>query len=283
MSADASPILSVRDLCVYFESRGFFVARRPDPVRAVDDVSFSIGEGESFGLVGESGSGKTTLGRTIVGLTDAKSGVVEFQGRDLGRVRRSEARRLRRGMQFVFQDVAGSLNPRMRIGSIIAEPLAVQRVGTRRERRVRAAELLVRVGLGAADARRYPHELSGGQRQRVGIARALAIKPRLLILDEPVSALDVSIQAQILQLLEGIRREDGLTYLFIAHNLAVVRHFCDRVAVMQGGKIVEMDAVDVVFRNPQHPYTVKLLSSVPNPDRYREHAPTGEFASMTAG
>lgn len=279
MPSEAPSLLCVRDVCVYFPGSGRTGTREEGLVRAVDGVSFDVSDGESFGVVGESGSGKTTLGRAIVGLTPPTSGTIEFDGRDLARVSRREARTARRQIQVVFQDAGGSLNPRLRIGTSVAEPMAIQRVGTRAERRRRVSELLEQVGLRASDASRFPHELSGGQRQRVGIARAISVNPRLVILDEPVSALDVSIQAQILQLLMDLQRVYRMTYLFIAHNLAVVRQFCDRVAVMQSGKIVEVADSPTLFTNPQHAYTRKLLSSVPNPDRYRQAVAVGADAT----
>ncbi len=229
-------------------------------LRAVDGVSFSIAQGSALGLVGESGCGKTTLGRTILRLNTASSGRVRFAGTDVLKTTGRELRCLRREMSIVFQDAAGSLDPRMTIGAAIAEPLTVHGIGTRRERLSKAAGLLERVGLRAVDANRYPHELSGGQRQRVGIARAIALHPRFIVLDEPVSALDVSVQAQILGLLQDLQRDLGLTYLFIAHDLAVVKHFSDRVAVMHGGKIVELADADELYRNPQHAYTRSLLA-----------------------
>jgi oligopeptide/dipeptide ABC transporter ATP-binding protein len=245
----------------------------------VDGVSFDILRGSTLGLVGESGCGKTTAGRTILRLVEATGGSVSFDGVDVLKADGRTLRTLRRDMQIVFQDPFGSLNPRMKVGGIVAEPLDVFAVGDGRERRERVAELLARVGLRSDDARRYPHEFSGGQRQRIGIARAIALNPRFVVLDEPVSALDVSIQAQILNLLNDLKAELKLTYLFIAHNLAVVEHFSDRVAVMYLGKIVEVaDAADLYAR-PSHPYTMALLASVPEPDpaRRRERSPvTGE-------
>ena len=231
---------------------------------AVDGVSFEIGRGETLGLVGESGSGKTTLGRAIVRLVEPQSGAVRFDGTDVHSAPRRRMKELRRHMQIVFQDPAGSLNPRMRIGAIIAEPLLIHRVGDKRRRRERAMQLLERVGLAAGVMDRYPHELSGGQKQRVGIARALALEPKFLVLDEPVSALDVSIQAQIMNLLADLKKDLGLTFLFIAHNLAVVRLLSDRVAVMQRGRMVELAESEEMFERPQHPYTRALLAAVPS-------------------
>ncbi len=231
---------------------------------AVDGVSFEIGRGETLRVVGESGSGKTTLGRAILRLVEPQSGAVRFEGIDVHSAQPQRMKELRRHMQIVLQDPAGSLNPRMRIGPIIVEPLLIHRVGNARSRRERAMQLLERVGLAAGVADRYPHELSGGQKQRVGIARALALEPKFLVLDEPVSALDVSIQAQIMNLLADLKRDLGLTYLFIAHNLAVVRRLSDRVAVMQRGRIVELAETNELFERPQHPYTKALLAAVPS-------------------
>jgi oligopeptide/dipeptide ABC transporter ATP-binding protein len=258
-------LLSVRNLRTCFPIRRGVMRRVRGCVRAVDDVSFDIARGTTLGLVGESGCGKTTLGRTILRLIEPVGGTVLMDGVDVLGASRRRLRGLRRHMQLVFQDASGSLDPRMRIGEAVAEPLTVHDVvsGRRREKRVEA--LLERVGLRAADANRYPHELSGGQRQRVGIARAIAIQPKFLVCDEPVSALDVSIQAKILNLLTDLRRDLGLTYLFIAHNLAVVEHCSDRVAVMYLGKIVEIADAGDLYRCPQHPYTRALLAAVPDP------------------
>jgi ABC-type oligopeptide transport system ATPase subunit len=232
----------------------------------VDDVSFAIEERETFGLVGESGSGKTTTGRCILRLIDPTSGEVRFRGRDVLRLSRGEMRAMRRHMQIVFQDPYASLNPRMRVQQIVSEPLDIHRVGPRTERRDRVAELLGLVGLDASIGARHPHELSGGQRQRIGLARALALNPSFIIADEPVSALDVSIQAQVVNLLLDLQERFGLTYLFIAHDLRLVEHICSRVAVMYLGRIVEMGTTRMLFANPQHPYTRALLSAVPVPD-----------------
>jgi oligopeptide/dipeptide ABC transporter ATP-binding protein len=273
-------ILEIRNLVKHFEIGGGLFGGRPAVVKAVDGVSFAIRRGETLGLVGESGCGKTTTGRCILQLERPTSGEVIFEGRDLTRLADSELRAVRRRVQVIFQDPYSSLNPRMTVGQIIAEPLAVHRiVPDRRARAARVQELLRHAGLLPAMARRYPHELSGGQRQRVGIARALAMEPRLIICDEPVSALDVSIQAQIINLLEDLQAEFGLTYLFVAHDLSVVRHISDRVAVMYLGKIVEITDRKSLYEDPQHPYTKALLSAVPIPDPVvearREHTVLG--------
>jgi oligopeptide/dipeptide ABC transporter ATP-binding protein len=273
-------ILEIRNLVKHFEIGGGLFGGRPAVVKAVDGVSFAIRRGETLGLVGESGCGKTTTGRCILQLERPTSGEVIFEGRDLTRLADSELRAVRRRVQVIFQDPYSSLNPRMTVGQIIAEPLAVHRiVPDRTARAARVQELLRHAGLLPAMARRYPHELSGGQRQRVGIARALAMEPRLIICDEPVSALDVSIQAQIINLLEDLQAEFGLTYLFVAHDLSVVRHISDRVAVMYLGKIVEITDRKSLYEDPQHPYTKALLSAVPIPDPVvearREHVVLG--------
>jgi oligopeptide transport system ATP-binding protein len=260
-------ILEVRNLVKHFQvSTGFF-GGAAGTVKAVDGVSFSIRRGETLGLVGESGCGKTTTGRCILQLELATSGEVIFQGKDLATLSGPELRRMRRKIQVIFQDPYSSLNPRMTVGQIIGEPLAVHGIVPGRGARVtRVRELLSHAGLLPAMADRYPHELSGGQRQRVGIARALAMEPELIVCDEPVSALDVSIQAQIINLLEDLQSRFGLTYLFVAHDLSVVRHISDRVAVMYLGKIVEITDRKSLYESPQHPYTKALLSAVPIPD-----------------
>ncbi|HUI25472.1 MAG TPA: dipeptide ABC transporter ATP-binding protein [Candidatus Kryptonia bacterium] len=260
-------ILEVRDLVKHFEVGGGFLGGRASTVKAVDGVSFSVRRGETLGLVGESGCGKTTTGRCILMLERPTSGQIVFEGRDLAAISESELRRVRRKIQVIFQDPYSSLNPRMTVGQIIAEPLGVH--GIVRERKAqndRVRDLLVMAGLLPSMAERYPHELSGGQRQRVGIARALAMEPSLIICDEPVSALDVSIQAQIITLLEDLQERFGLTYLFVAHDLSVVRHISDRVAVMYLGKVAEITDRAALYSDPLHPYTKALLSAVPIPD-----------------
>jgi ABC-type oligopeptide transport system ATPase subunit len=258
-------LLEVQHLVKEFSrSRGLFAPR--SVVRAVDDVSFTIEEGETFGLVGESGSGKTTTGRCILRLIEPTSGEVRFKNEDVLGFSKSRLRQARRDMQIVFQDPYSSLNPRMRVGDIVEEPLIIHRIGSKAERRARVAELFDLVGLDPSQLARYPHQFSGGQRQRIGLARALALNPSLVIADEPVSALDVSVQAQVINLLMDLQERLKLTYLFIAHDLRLVRHICSRVAVMYLGKIVEMGATDALFATPAHPYTRALLSAIPTPD-----------------
>ena len=261
-----SPLLEVTNLQKYFPVRRGLLSRVVANVKAVEDVSFSIAPGETLGLVGESGSGKTTVGRCILRLIEPTAGTVRFLDTELTGMGADELRRIRRHMQIVFQDPWGSLNPRMRVSSIIAEPLQIHEKMNRSERADRVAELLRRVGLDPAYARRFPHEFSGGQRQRIGVARALATNPKFLVLDEPVSALDVSVQAQVVNLLQDLQGELGLTFLFIAHDLAVVEHISTRVAVMYLGHIVELADRDDLYRNPLHPYTQALMSAVPVPD-----------------
>jgi len=260
------PLLQVENLYTHFPVKQGLLRHTVGQVRAVDGVSFQVGRGETLGLVGESGCGKSTVARTILRLIPATSGGVFFDGQDVFAANRSRLKGLRRQMQIVFQDPVGSLNPRMTVGRIIGEPIVVHRLARGAEVGDRVASLLKRVGLSADYASRYPHEFSGGQRQRIGIARALALEPRLIICDEPVSALDVSIQSQILNLLSDLKDEMGLSYLFIAHNLAVVEHFCDRVAVMYLGRIVETAGRDALYQSPQHPYTQALLSAAPRPN-----------------
>jgi oligopeptide/dipeptide ABC transporter ATP-binding protein len=259
-------VLEVQDLKTYFPVRKGLLRRTVGHVHAVDGVSFAIGAGETLGLVGESGCGKTTVGRTVLRLIEPTAGVIRLGGRDITRLPRAELRPLRREMQIIFQDPFSSLNPRMRAGEIVGEPLKVHGTVPARERRERIAALFARVGLSAAQMDNYPHQFSGGQRQRIGVARALALNPKLIIGDEPVSALDVSIQAQVINLLTDLQRELGLAYLFISHNLAVVEHISHRIAVMYLGRIVEHTDKATLFRNPLHPYTEALLAAVPVPD-----------------
>jgi oligopeptide/dipeptide ABC transporter ATP-binding protein len=260
------PLLEVADLKTYFPIRRGILSRVVGHVRAVDGVSFSIARGETLGLVGESGCGKTTTGRSLLRLIEPTAGSVRFDGRDVLNTGRNDLRRLRRNMQIVFQDPFGSLNPRMTVRSIVAEGLAIHRIGKRSERREKVSEVLRQVGLDPSHADRYPHEFSGGQRQRICIARALALNPQFLVLDEPISALDVSIQSQIINLLIDLKRKYELTYLFISHDLSVVEFISDRVAVMYLGEIVEQADSEELYRNPLHPYTHALLSSVPSLD-----------------
>jgi peptide/nickel transport system ATP-binding protein len=269
MSSPA-PLLEVRGLSKRFPIRKGILSRVTGWIRAVDGVSFDIRPGETLALVGESGSGKTTTGRCILRLIQPTAGTVRFDGADLLALGAGEMRRMRRQIQVIFQDPYGSLNPRMRVGTIVREPLEIHGIGSgRRERDGMVARLLQRVGLEPAMMRRFPHEFSGGQRQRIGVARALALRPRLIIADEPVSALDVSVQAQVINLLIDLQEEYGLAYLFIAHDLAVVERIADRVAVMYLGKIVELASREEMFRNPIHPYTKALLQAIPVPDPER--------------
>jgi oligopeptide transport system ATP-binding protein len=264
-------LLEVRDLHKHFPiKQGLLVEHTVGEVRAVDGISFEIGEGETLGLVGESGSGKSTTGYCVLQLVKPTSGSVRFMGKELTELGGEELRKMRREMQIVFQDPYSSLDPRMTVGDIVAEPLLVHGVGSRRDRRARVRTLLDVVGFNPNYTNRYPHEFSGGQRQRIGIARALALNPRLIVCDEPVSALDVSIQAQILNLLKDLQRDFGLTYLFIAHDLAVVRSMSDRIAVMNRGKIVEWGDAEVVYNSPQDEYTKALIAAVPVPDPRRQ-------------
>ncbi len=259
-------LLVVENLVKYFPIRKGILQRVHAHVKAVDGVSFTVKAGETLGIVGESGCGKSTTGRTLLRLTPATSGRVFFEGQDIFALKGKQLKDLRRNMQIIFQDPFSSLDPRMPIGESIAEGLRAHRIGTPQERREKVADLLVRVGLRADHTRRYPHEFSGGQRQRIGIARALALQPRLIVADEPVSALDVSIQSTVLNILKELQREFNLTYVFIAHDLAVVEYICDRVAVMYLGKIVELAGSEDLFSEPLHPYTQALISSIPIPN-----------------
>ena len=266
----SQPLLRVDGLEKHFPVRkGIVFERTVDHVRAVDGVSFEIAPGETLGLVGESGSGKSTTGYCVVQLMRPTGGSVRFRGHELTTAGRGQIRRMRRELQIVFQDPYSSLDPRMTVGNIVAEPLQVHGVGTRRSRRGRVRHLLDVVGFNPKFTNRYPHEFSGGQRQRIGIARALALGPKLIVCDEPVSALDVSIQAQILNLLKDLQHEFGLAYLFIAHDLAVVRAVSDRIAVMRRGQIVETGRAEEVYERPRNPYTKQLLTAVPIPDPRR--------------
>jgi oligopeptide transport system ATP-binding protein len=262
------PLLNVHDLKMHFPiTRGIIFQRQVGAIKAVDGVDFSMYKGETLGLVGESGCGKSTTGRAILQLYRPTNGEVVFEGVDLTKTKGEDLRKMRRRMQMIFQDPYASLNPRMTVGSIIGEPLEVHSIGSsKKERQERVQELLKTVGLNPYFVNRYPHEFSGGQRQRIGVARALAVNPAFIVCDEPISALDVSIQAQIINLLEDLQDELGLTYLFIAHDLSVVRHISDRIAVMYLGKIVELADRDELYANPMHPYTQALLSAVPIPD-----------------
>jgi oligopeptide/dipeptide ABC transporter ATP-binding protein len=261
-----SNLVEVRDLQKHFPLGTAFFDVSLNSVRAVDGVSFEIKRGETFGLVGESGCGKSTTGRCILRLIEPTSGSVYFDGRNLLDTDAAELRLLRRDMQIIFQDPYASLNPRMRVSQIVEEPLTIHRIGIAKERRDRVVELLELVGLEGEHGTRYPHEFSGGQRQRIGIARALALNPKFIVCDEPVSALDVSVQAQVVNLLQDLQEKLGLTYLFISHGLSVVEHISSRVGIMYLGKLVEVASSEEIFRNAQHPYTRALLSSIPVPD-----------------
>ena len=260
------PLVDVENLKVYFPIYSGLLQRRSGDVRAVDDITFDIKRGETLGLVGESGCGKSTTGRALIRLRNPTSGTVTFDGTDLMSLAPEELRRMRRRMQIIFQDPYSSLNPRMTVSSIIGEPLDTHNLGSKASRSDRVAELLELVGLNPNYRNRYPHEFSGGQRQRIGVARSLAVEPEFIVCDEPISALDVSIQAQVLNLLVELREKFGLTYLFIAHDLSVVRHISDRVGVMYLGKLVELGPPSIIYEGPGHPYTRALLSAVPIPD-----------------
>ena len=267
MAVEEKVLLEVNQLKKYFPVKAGVFKKTVGYVKAVDEISFYIKEGETLGLVGESGCGKSTTGATILRLEEATSGEVKYQGRDVLSLNKKEMREMRKEMQIIFQDPYASLNPRMTVVDIVGEPLDIHNlVNNKRERNERVRELLDSVGLTAEQMNRYPHEFSGGQRQRIGVARALAVSPKLIIADEPVSALDVSIQAQVINILQDLQREYGLTYLFIAHDLSVVKHISDRVAVMYLGKIVEMTGKEDLYNNPLHPYTQSLLSAIPIPD-----------------
>jgi len=272
-------LLQVRDLKKYFYKEGIFSSDKI-PIRAVDGISFSIRKGETLGLVGESGCGKTTAGKSILRLIEPDAGQIFLKGQDILHLHREALRELRRHMQFIFQDPYESLNPRMKVGEIVGEGLEVHRIARGKEKSQRVSELLERVGLHPQDAQRYPHEFSGGQRQRIGIARAISLNPELIVADEPVSALDVSIQAQILNLLMDLRDQLGLTYIFISHDLRVVKHISERIAVMYMGKILEIANGEDLFRRPLHPYTRVLLNAIPkmDPSQKREEASMKEEA-----
>ncbi|HET7768948.1 MAG TPA: dipeptide ABC transporter ATP-binding protein [Chloroflexota bacterium] len=263
---DGSPLLSVKNLTKHYPIRGGLLRRLVARVHAVDDVSFDVYPGETFGLVGESGCGKTTTGRALLRLVEPTSGQVIFNGRDVLKLGGGQLKALRRDLQIMFQDPFGSLDPRMPVGDIIGEGLAVHGIGSGKERRERVREAMLQVGLRPEYSRRYPHEFSGGQRQRIGIARALVLRPKLIVCDEPVSALDVSIQSQVLNLLKDLQQQFGLSYVFIAHNLAVVKYISDRIGVMYLGNLVETASAAELYREPLHPYTKALLSAIPQPN-----------------
>jgi oligopeptide transport system ATP-binding protein len=262
----SEPLLQVKGLKKYFPITGGVFGKKVGEVKAVDDVTFTVYKGETLGIVGESGCGKSTTGRMLLRLIEPTEGSVVFEGKEVTKLPKAELRKIRRDMQMIFQDPFASLNPRHTVEKILEEPLIVHGIGSKEERKKRVQEMLEVVGLGPYHAKRYPHQFSGGQRQRIGIARALMTNPKLIIADEPVSALDVSIQAQVLNLLEDLQKEFGLTYIFIAHDLGVVRHISDRVGVMYLGRLVELADSDKLYQAPKHPYTQALLSAVPIPD-----------------
>jgi ABC-type oligopeptide transport system ATPase subunit len=268
---EAPLLMRVEGLTKHFRLRTGVLQRTTGYVRAVDNISFDIREGETLGLVGESGCGKTTVGRAILRLIEPTSGAIEFDGHDVMAMPPRALQKLRRQAQIIFQDPIGSLNPRMKVGEIVGEPLLVHNLVEPAELQPRVKDLLERCGLPRSAASRYPHEFSGGQRQRIGIARALSLQPRLIVCDEPTSALDVSIQSQILNLLKDLQDEFGIAYLFISHDMGVIHHICDRVAVMHQGRIVEQGLRDAVLNQPQHAYTQRLLAAVPTPDPRRAH------------
>jgi oligopeptide/dipeptide ABC transporter ATP-binding protein len=267
------PLLNIVDLVKHFPLGGGILAKPKGWVKAVDGVSFAVSRGESFGLVGESGCGKTTLGRLILRLIDPSGGRIEFDGQNIGSLNATEMMPLRRRMQIIFQDPYSSLDPRMKIDAIVTEPLRAIQPLTVYQRREAAAELLEKVGLRKDDLNKYPHEFSGGQRQRIGIARALCVRPELIVADEPVSALDVSIQAQVINLLDDLKEEFNLSYVFISHDLSIVEHICDRIAVMYLGTVVEVATTEDFSKSPRHPYTRALLLAVPIPDPHRRAEP----------
>jgi oligopeptide transport system ATP-binding protein len=262
----SEPLLQVKGLKKYFPITGGVFGKKVGEVKAVDDVTFTVYKGETLGIVGESGCGKSTTGRMLLRLIEPTEGSIVFEGKEVTKLSKSELRKMRRDMQMIFQDPFASLNPRHTVERILEEPLVVHGIGSKEERKKRVQEMLEVVGLGRYHTKRYPHQFSGGQRQRIGIARALMTNPKLIIADEPVSALDVSIQAQVLNLLEDLQKEFGLTYIFIAHDLGVVRHISDRVGVMYLGRLVELADSDQLYESPKHPYTKALLSAVPIPD-----------------
>jgi len=263
---NAEVLLEIKNLKKYFDVSKGFLKKDKTYVQAVDDVSFKIHKGETLGLVGESGCGKSTTGRTIIRLYEPTDGSIVFKGEDITKLKPSEMKKYRKAIQMIFQDPYASLNSRMTVGDIVREPLDIHNIGTPESRKKIVEDLLDAVGLNPDHAARYPHEFSGGQRQRIGIARALAVEPEFIICDEPISALDVSIQAQVINMLEDLQRDRGLTYLFIAHDLSMVKHISDRIGVMYLGKIVELTDADELYSNPKHPYTQALLSAIPIPD-----------------